>query len=446
MISLELKNIYPFLDGKDIEDLLPKTSESLNLLHSGTGKGNDYLGWLNLPGKTDNKFLDAIDELADEFQNEIELLVVIGIGGSYIGSRAIGNALNHNFSHFLPKDKPQIVFAGQNISQDYLYDLLEVLENKTFGIVVISKSGTTTEPALAFRILKQHLERKIGKEASRKKILVITDSSKGALRKLADEENYRSFIIPGNVGGRFSVLTPVGLVPLGLSGVDIHELIRGAADMAEKSELSIPIKENLPAMYATARNVLYNKGKLIELLVNYEPGLHYFSEWWKQLFGESEGKENKGLFPASVDFTTDLHSMGQYLQEGKKTIFETVISVKESRHPLLVPKEDNDLDELNYISSKPIREVNKMAELGTLLAHVDGGVPNIRLSVERLDAYHLGQLVYFFEKACAISGYILGVNPFTQHGVEAYKRNMFALLGKPGFEKETEKMKKHTQK
>ena len=446
MISLELKNIYPFLDEKDLEGSLTRTSESLKLLHSGTGRGSDYLGWLNLPEKTDKRFLDAIDELADEFQNETELLVVIGIGGSYIGSRAIGDALNHNFSHFLPNDKPQLIFAGQNLSQDYLYELLEVLENKSYGIIVISKSGTTTEPALAFRILKQHLERKIGKEASRKKILAITDSSKGALRKLADEENYRSFIIPDNVGGRFSVLTPVGLVPLGLSGVDIHELIRGAAEMAEKSGLSIPINENLPAMYATARNVLYNKGKLIELLVNYEPGLHYFSEWWKQLFGESEGKDNKGIFPASVDFTTDLHSMGQYLQEGKKTLFETVISVKESRHSLLVPEDDDDLDGLNYISSKPVREVNKMAELGTLLAHVEGGVPNIRLSVDRLDAYHMGQLVYFFEKACAISGYILGVNPFTQHGVEAYKKNMFALLGKPGFEKETEKMKKYMQK
>ena len=446
MISLELKNIYPFLDEKDLEGSLTRTSESLKLLHSGTGRGSDYLGWLNLPEKTDKRFLDAIDELADEFQNETELLVVIGIGGSYIGSRAIGDALNHNFSHFLPNDKPQLIFAGQNLSQDYLYELLEVLENKSYGIIVISKSGTTTEPALAFRILKQHLERKIGKEASRKKILAITDSSKGALRKLADEENYRSFIIPDNVGGRFSVLTPVGLVPLGLSGVDIHELIRGAAEMAEKSGLSIPINENLPAMYATARNVLYNKGKLIELLVNYEPGLHYFSEWWKQLFGESEGKDNKGIFPASVDFTTDLHSMGQYLQEGKKTLFETVISVKESRHSLLVPEDDDDLDGLNYISSKPVREVNKMAELGTLLAHVEGGVPNIRLSVDRLDAYHMGQLIYFFEKACAISGYILGVNPFTQHGVEAYKKNMFALLGKPGFEKETGKMKKYMQK
>ncbi len=443
MISLELKNIFPFLDEKDIEDLLPGTSESLNLLHSGTGKGNDYLGWLNLPEKTDKELLDVIAELAEEFQNEIELLVVIGIGGSYLGTRAIENALNHSFSHLLPNNKPQLIFAGQNLSQDYLYQLIEVLEKKTYGIVVISKSGTTTEPALAFRILKQHLERKIGKKASRKKILAITDSSKGALRKLADEENYRSFIIPGNVGGRFSVLTPVGLVPLGITGIDIHELIRGAAEMAEMSGLYISLNKNLPALYAAARNALYKKGKLIELLVNYEPGLHYFSEWWKQLFGESEGKENKGIFPASVDFTTDLHSMGQYLQEGKRNIFETVISVKESRHSLMVPSDDKDLDGLNYISSKSVGEVNKMAELGTLLAHVEGGVPNIRLSVDKLDAYHLGQLVYFFEKACAISGYILGVNPFDQPGVEAYKRKMFALLEKPGFEKESEIIKKH---
>ncbi len=446
MISLDLNNIYAFIDNEEFDTFLSGAGESLKLLHNSTGKGNDYLGWLNLPEKTDKKLLDAIDGLADEFQNEIELLVVIGIGGSYLGTRAVGDALNHSFSHLLPNDKPQLIFAGQNLSQDYLYDLLEVLENKTYGIVVVSKSGTTTEPALAFRILKQHLEKRIGKEASQKKIIAITDSSKGALRKMADEENYRSFIIPDDVGGRFSVLSPVGLVPLGLSGVNIHELIRGATEMAEKSGLSIPINENLPAMYAAARNVLYSKGKLIELLVNYEPGLHYFSEWWKQLFGESEGKENKGIFPASVDFTSDLHSMGQYLQEGKRNLFETVISVKENRHSLLVPGDDNDLDGLNYISSKPIGEVNKMAELGTLLAHVEGGVPNIRLSADKLDAYHLGQLVYFFEKACAISGYILGVNPFDQPGVEAYKRNMFALLGKPGFEKETEIMKKHIQK
>ncbi|MEA1897510.1 MAG: glucose-6-phosphate isomerase [Bacteroidota bacterium] len=443
MISLDLNNIYPFIDNKEFNTFLSGAGENLKLLHSGTGEGNDYLGWLDLPEKTDKKLLDAIDILADEFKNEVELLVVIGIGGSYLGTRAVGDTLNHNFSHLLPNNKPQLIFAGQNLSQDYLNDLLEVLESKTYGIVVISKSGTTTEPALAFRILKQHLEKKIGKEASRKKIIAITDSSKGALRKMADEENYRNFVIPGNVGGRFSVLTPVGLVPLGLAGVDIHELIRGAAEMGEKSGLSIPINENLPAMYAAARNALYNKGKLIELLVNYEPGLHYFSEWWKQLFGESEGKENKGIFPASVDFTSDLHSMGQYIQEGKRNLFETVISVKESRHSLLVPGDDKNLDGLNYISSKPVEEVNKMAELGTLLAHVEGGVPNIRLSVDRLDSFHMGQLVYFFEKACAISGYMLGVNPFDQPGVEAYKRNMFALLGKPGFEAETEKMKKH---
>ncbi len=443
MISLDLKNIYPFIEDKEFDAFLSRAGESLKLLHSGAGKGNDYLGWLNLPEETDKKLLGAINELAKEFRNETELLVVIGIGGSYLGTRAVGDALNHSFSHLLPDSKPQLIFAGQNLSQDYLYELVEVLENKTYGIIVISKSGTTTEPALAFRILKQHLERKIGKAASRKKILAITDSSKGALRKMADEENYRSFIIPDDVGGRFSVLSPVGLVPLGLSGVDIHELMRGAAEMAEKSGPSIQIKENLPALYAAARNALYNKGKLIELLVNYEPGLHYFSEWWKQLFGESEGKENKGIFPASVDFTTDLHSMGQYLQEGKRVLFETVISVRENKHSLLVPEDDNDLDGLNYISSKPVSEVNKMAELGTLLAHLDGGVPNIRLFVNKLDAFHLGQMIYFFEKACAISGYILGVNPFDQPGVEAYKRNMFALLGKPGYEKESEKIKKH---
>jgi len=446
MISIDLKNIYPFIDEKDLEGVLERAGDSLNVLHSGSGRGNNYLGWLNLPDKTDKGLLNFIAELAEEFQNETEVLVVIGIGGSYLGTSAIGDALKHSFSHLMPGAKPQLLFAGQNLSQDYLYELREVLENKTYGIVVISKSGTTTEPALAFRILKHHLERKIGKTASRKKILAITDSSEGALRKMVDEEKYRSFIIPDDVGGRFSVLSPVGLVPLGLAGVDIHELISGAAEMAEKSRLSIPLDENMPVIYAAARNVLYGKGKIIELLVNYEPALHYFSEWWKQLFGESEGKENKGIFPASVNFTTDLHSMGQYLQEGKRNLFETVISVKESKHLLIVPEDINDLDGLNYISTKPVGEVNKMAELGTLLAHVEGGVPNIHLSIDNLDAFHMGQMIYFFEKAWAISSYILGVNPFDQPGVEAYKRNMFALLGKPGFEEETEKMKKYTQK
>ncbi|MCD6597136.1 MAG: glucose-6-phosphate isomerase, partial [Bacteroidales bacterium] len=329
--------------------------------------------------------------------------------------------------------------------EDYLFELLEFLKDKAYAICVISKSGTTTEPALAFRLLKDHLVQSAGLEKARKRIIAITDEHKGALRQLAEKEGYRSFVIPDDVGGRFSVLSPVGLVPLAISGVDIKALLEGAGKMRAKTGKSVPFMENPAALYAATRNALYRKDKFIEIMVNYDPKLHYLSEWWKQLYGESEGKDNKGIFPAGVDFTSDLHSMGQYIQEGRRDLFETVISIKKSKNTVLVPSEKEDLDKLNYLSGRRIDEVNKMAELGTLLAHVEGGVPNIKIEIDSLDEHHLGQLIYFFEMACAISGYTLGVNPFNQPGVEAYKRNMFALLGKPGYEKETEEIKKRVK-
>jgi len=334
-----------------------------------------------------------------------------------------------------------MLFAGQNIGEDYMHELLELLEDYSYSIVAISKSGTTTEPALAFRILKNHLEEKVGKKEARDRIIAVTDSSKGALRQLANEEGYRSYVIPDNVGGRFSVFTPVGLIPLAICGVDIRGLVSGALEMSQRCDPSKPFEENPAAVYAATRNALYRSGKKIELMVNYNNKLHFVSEWWKQLFGESEGKEGKGIFPAAVDNSTDLHSMGQYIQEGERTLFETVISVERTDHKVTIPGDPADLDQLNYLRGKNIDHVNKMAELGTILAHLDGGVPNIRISVPALNARWLGQLLYFFENACGISGYMLGINPFNQPGVEAYKKNMFALLEKPGFEKETTQIK-----
>ncbi len=442
MISIDLKNIFPFVDKKNFSTNMISAGESLDVLHKGSGKGNDFLGWVDLPGNIEQDIIDNIKSVSLEFRDNVELVVVIGIGGSYLGTKAVETALGHNFPGLIKKEHPRLLYAGQNLSEDYLYDLQEVLENKEFGIVIISKSGTTTEPAVAFRILKQQLENKIGKVAAAKRIIAVTDSSKGALRKMADEEEYRSFIIPDDVGGRFSVLTPVGLLPLALAGIDIEALVKGSRDMAGQTSIKIAPDNNPALLYAAARNTLYGSGKLIELLVNFEPALHFMAEWWKQLYGESEGKEGKGIYPASVDFTTDLHSMGQYLQEGKRHMFETVLSVKESKNKLSVPKDKRNLDGLNYIAGKSLTEVNSMAELGTMLAHIEGGVPNIKIGIDKLDAYNIGQLLYFFEKACGISGYMLGVNPFDQPGVEAYKKNMFALLGKPGFEKETDKIRK----
>lgn len=411
---------------------------AINTLYNGTGAGSDFLGWLHLPSQTTDDHLQDIINTADQLRTSCDFVVVIGIGGSYLGTRAVIDALSNSFDWLQTKrTSPVILYAGQNIDEDYLYELQELLQDKRFGIICISKSGTTTEPALAFRLLKQQLENQIGTDAAAEKIICITDQSRGALRKLANKKGYKTFTIADNIGGRFSVLSPVGLLPIAVAGFDIRKLISGARDMEQSCSPDI-LPDNNPAIcYAVIRNALYNSGKKIEILANFNSKLHFISEWWKQLYGESEGKENKGLFVASVDFTTDLHSMGQWIQQGERTIFETVISISEQKHTVTVPNDPADLDGLNFISGKRIGEINKMAELGTSLAHVDGGVPNIKIEIPKLDEYNLGQLIYFFEIACGISGYILGINPFDQPGVEDYKRNMFALLEKPGYESET---------
>ena len=411
------------------------------MLEKGTGLGNDFLGWLHLPSSITEEHLNDIQATADTLRELCDVVVVAGIGGSYLGARAVIEALSNNFHCYLKGNNPAIIYAGHNISEDYLFELTEFLKDKKFGVINISKSGTTTETALAFRLLKKQCEDQRGIEVARKVIVAVTDAKRGAARTTADNEGYKSFIIPDNVGGRFSVLTPVGLLPIAIAGFDIKALVKGAADMEAATAPEVPFEENIAAVYAATRNALYADGKKIEILVNYQPKLHYVSEWWKQLYGESEGKENKGIFPASVDFSTDLHSMGQWIQQGERTIFETVISVETTNHSLVVPSDEKNLDGLNFLAGKHVDEVNKMAELGTLLAHVDGGVPNLRIVMPKLDEYYIGQLLYFFEKGCGVSGYVLGVNPFDQPGVEDYKRNMFALLGKPGYEAETEAIK-----
>jgi glucose-6-phosphate isomerase len=428
-------------------DLINKEQDNvlkqLKTLTEKTGKGNDFLGWLDLPSNIDENHILAIEKTAARLREKADYVVVIGIGGSYLGARAVIDALNDSFDLLKGNRKnPVVLFAGQNIGEDYTYELLDLLKDKSFGIIVISKSGTTTEPAIAFRVLKELLESKYDKEEVKDRIVAVTDARKGALRTLADREGYETYVIPDDVGGRFSVLTPVGLLPIAVAGYSISELLRGAREMKTLTATDTPFEKNPAMLYAAVRNLLYQKGKKIEILVNYQPKLHYISEWWKQLYGESEGKENKGIFPAAVDFTTDLHSMGQWIQEGERSIFETVISVAASRYRVLIPRDEADLDKLNYLAGKRIDEVNKMAELGTRIAHTDGGVPNIKVEIPELNEYYLGQLLYFFQKACGISGYMLGVNPFNQPGVEAYKKNMFALLGKPGFEKDTEAIKK----
>ncbi|MCK4879227.1 MAG: glucose-6-phosphate isomerase [Bacteroidales bacterium] len=441
-IKLDISRVYDFISPVEIKNLAGETSKAQETLYNGTGKGDDFLGWLHLPSEITDQQITGIETAVAGLREKTELLIVVGIGGSYLGARAVNDALAHNFSHLKKEQKaPHMLFAGQNIGEDYMHELLELLEEQSYSIVVISKSGTTTEPALAFRILKNHLEEKVGKEEARDRIIAVTDSSKGALRQLADEEGYRSYVIPDNVGGRFSVFTPVGLIPLAICGVDIRELLSGASEMSQRCDPAKPFEENPAAIYAATRNALYRSGKKIELLVNYHNKLHYVSEWWKQLYGESEGKEGKGIFPAAVDNSTDLHSMGQYIQEGERTLFETVISVERTDHKVTIPGDPANLDQLNYLEGKNIDHVNKMAELGTILAHLDGGVPNMRISIPALNARWLGQLLYFFENACGISGYMLGINPFNQPGVEAYKKNMFALLEKPGFEEETAQIK-----
>ena len=441
MIKVDISQIQNFIPQNAVKALEPEVKDAILKLEKGTGAGNDFIGWTDLASKTDRSLLDAIEETAGILRENCEVVIVAGIGGSYLGARAVIEALSNSFSQSILDGKnPQILFAGHNISEDYLYELTEYIKNKKFGIINISKSGTTTETALAFRLLKKQCEQQRGKETARKVIVAITDAKRGAARVCADKEGYRSFIIPDNVGGRFSVLTPVGLLPIAVAGFDIRQLVKGAADMEGLTTSAVKFEDNPSARYAAVRNALYRSGKKIEILVNFQPKLHYLSEWWKQLYGESEGKENKGIFPASVDFSTDLHSMGQWIQEGERTIFETVISVDKVQHSVLVPSDDENLDGLNFLAGKHVDEVNKMAELGTQLAHVDGGVPNIRITVPELNEYWIGQLIYMFEKGCGISGYVLGVNPFNQPGVEAYKKNMFALLNHPGYEEESKKI------
>ncbi|MFB9324818.1 glucose-6-phosphate isomerase [Paenibacillus aurantiacus] len=437
-VKFDYSKALAFLGQHEVDYFAEQVRVAHEQLHNGTGAGSDYLGWIDLPHNYDKEEFARIQQSAKKIQSDSEVLVVIGIGGSYLGARAAIEALSHSFYNILPNGRrktPQVLFAGNNISSTYVNHLLQVLEGRDWSINVISKSGTTTEPALAFRVFREALEAKYGKEESRKRIYATTDQAKGALKKLATEEGYESFIIPDDVGGRYSVLTAVGLLPIAVAGIDIESMMKGAADAA--TEYSNPnLAENEAYQYAAARNALYRKGKVTEILVNYEPSLHFVSEWWKQLFGESEGKDYKGIYPASVDFSTDLHSMGQFIQEGNRNIFETVIQVENVAEQITIGHDADDLDGLNYLTGKTMDFVNKKAFEGTLLAHTDGQVPNFIVNIKDLTPYTFGYLVYFFEKACGISGYLLGVNPFDQPGVEAYKRNMFALLGKPGFEKE----------
>jgi glucose-6-phosphate isomerase len=412
------------------------------LLANGQGAGNDFLGWVALPQSIDAEQIAAVNEVADRLRSKAEVIVCIGIGGSYLGAKAVLEAMSNSFS-LLQRDRkePIVLFAGQNISEDYTYELLDAVKDRELAVVVISKSGTTTEPAIAFRILKAELERRYGKAEAAERIVAVTDKARGALKTLATQEGYSTFVIPDDVGGRFSVLTPVGLLPLAAAGVDIEALVRGAQDMQKATDETVPYEQNIAAQYAAVRNALYAEGKKIEILASYEPKLQYIAEWWKQLYGESEGKEGKGIFPASVTLTADLHSMGQYIQEGERMLMETVISVAKPDHTIVIESDEENLDGLNFLAGKRISEVNRMAELGVQLAHTDGGVPNIRIELPAIDAYHIGALLYFFERACGISGYILGVNPFNQPGVEAYKKNMFALLDKPGYETESKAIK-----
>jgi glucose-6-phosphate isomerase len=429
------------------QERMKKNEKELESLHkvlvNGTGKGKDFLGWVRLPAGSDSAILQRIKDDAEKIRARSQLFMVIGIGGSYLGARAVIDCLSHPFLPLLPGRKdPVIVYAGDNLSEDYHAGLMDILGQYDYSVAVISKSGTTTEPAVAFRIIKAHLENKYGKTEAAGRIYAITDARHGALKKLADEKGYSTYGIPDNIGGRYSVLTPVGLLPIAVAGFDIEQLLQGARMMMEECLASADPQKNPAIQYAAIRNALYQSGKTVEILVNYLPNLYYLTEWWKQLYGESEGKENKGIFPAGVSFTTDLHSMGQYIQEGTRLMFETILSVENPGKELRVPLVEEDADGLNFLAGKRYTEINHMAEMGTLLAHVDGGVPNIRIEVPRLNEETLGELIYFFEFACALSGYLLGVNPFDQPGVEAYKRNIFALIGKPGFEEEGKKLRR----
>ncbi|AGC68099.1 glucose-6-phosphate isomerase PgiB [Thermoclostridium stercorarium subsp. stercorarium DSM 8532] len=446
MIRFDYKKAEGFIHEHEIEYLKPMVETAHTMLHQKSGPGNDFLGWLELPVSYDTSEFSRIKEAAERIRNNSDVFIVIGIGGSYLGARAAIEALAHSFHNLLPKEKrkaPQIFFAGNQISSTYLAELLDIIDGKDISVNVISKSGTTTEPAIAFRILKDYMEKKYGKAEARTRIYATTDKARGALKTMADTEGYETFVIPDDVGGRFSVLTAVGLLPIAVAGIDIDSMMEGAR--AGYEEYRKPYEENPAYLYAACRNILYRKMKTIEIMVNYEPSLHYVTEWWKQLFGESEGKDGRGIFPAGVDFTTDLHSMGQYIQDGLRNIFETVLNVEKPRKEIFITKDEKDLDGLNYISDKSLDYVNRKAMEGTILAHHDGGVPSLVVNIPEMTPYYFGQMVYFFEKACGISGYLLGVNPFDQPGVEAYKKNMFALLGKPGYEQEMKRLEKRLQ-
>ncbi len=443
-ISFDYSNALSFIEESEISNLSPFIKIGHEMLHKGTGAGSDYLGWIDLPAAYERSEFGRVEAAAEKIKSDSDALVVIGIGGSYLGARAAIDALTHSFYNLMPKAErgaPEIYFVGNSISSTYIAELLELLRNKNISVNVISKSGTTTEPALAFRIFKEFMEDKYGRAEASKRIYVTTDKSRGALRKLAEEEKYESFVIPDDIGGRYSVLTPVGLLPIAAAGIDIGEMMKGAAD-ARGLYGNADVETNECYQYAAVRNALYRKGKTTEIMVNYEPSMHYFTEWWKQLYGESEGKDHKGIFPAGVDFTTDLHSMGQYIQDGLRNIFETVLNVEEPKKNMTIKDDKDDLDGLNFLAGMDIDMVNKKAMQGTILAHTDGGVPNLVVSIPQMNSYWFGNIVYFFEKACGISGYLMGVNPFDQPGVEAYKKNMFALLGKPGYEEEKAKLEK----
>lgn len=441
-IKLVINHVYDCVSEQEILQQADSALAANQALHNGSRPGNDFLGWVSLPSSFPEELIREIEDTSALLRTRCEVVVVVGIGGSYLGARAVIDALSGSFDWLeTERNNPVILYAGNNIGEDYLYELTRYLKKKQFGIINISKSGTTTEPAIAFRILRELLVESVGVEESCKRIVAITDASRGALRTLADSEGYKTFVIPDDVGGRYSVLTPVGLLPIAVAGIDIRKLLQGAKEMEQASGENSSYEVNLPAIYAAIRNRLYGKGKKIEVLANYHPKLHFLAEWWKQLYGESEGKEHVGIFPAAVDFTTDLHSMGQWIQEGERTIFETVISIKEPNREMKIPHDTRNLDGLNFLEGKRVDEVNKMAELGTRIAHVDGGVPNILIELPKLSEKYIGQLIYFFEKACGISGYMLGINPFDQPGVEAYKKNMFALLDKPGYEAQSRAIK-----
>ncbi len=440
---MSLMKLETAKSGVAINDAMKAKAQEANaLLHSGKGAGNDFLGWVNLPSSIDAEQIAAIEAQAKMLREKAEVVICIGIGGSYLGAKAVIEAMSNSFEALKKShDNPTVVFAGQNISEDYTYELLDAVKDYSVAAIVISKSGTTTEPAIAFRLIKAELEKRYGKAEAAERIVAITDAARGALKTLATNEGYPTFVIPDNVGGRFSVLTPVGLLPLAVAGIDIKALVEGAQAMEAATAEGVAVEENLAAQYAIVRNELYQAGKKVEILASYEPKLQYIAEWWKQLYGESEGKDGLGIFPASVTLTADLHSMGQYIQEGERTLFETVISVAEAKHTVKVEADDANLDGLNFLAGKRISEINKMAELGVQLAHLDGGVPQLRIEIPAINERSIGALIYFFEKACGISGYMLGVNPFNQPGVEAYKKNMFALLDKPGYEEESKAIK-----